>query len=559
MNRKLIEKADALLRKERGTVHKDPGGRITICLVYPNTYHVGMSNLGFQGIYGLLNRRNDVVCERAFLPDQADIEVYRRSKTPLFSLESKRPLDRFDIIAFSVSFENDYPNLITMLDLANIPFRSSERNRYHPLLMAGGTCLSFNPEPLAPFFDTVFIGEADESLQEFLDLYKNSGSRAALKKGALRIEGVYVPEYYSVTCGSEGTIAVREALNGAPARITRRYLKDLSCSLLNTAIITPESEFSNMYLIEAMRGCPWSCRFCLVGHLYNPPRRKAPDTIRAEIEEGKQRLVPPEPPFNKGEKGELKIGLIGPSLSDYPSLHDILCIEGVDFSITSLRASSRSAELVQLLKGHKSVSIAPEAGTARLRSVINKKITEKDIMDTSQLLFDAGIENLRLYFMIGLPTEEHADIEGIIELSRRVRDLTKKGTVTLSISTFVPKPFTPFQWHPMEPLVSVKEKLKRIKKALREIRGMRVLHDVPKYAYMQGLFSRGDRSIADVLVAMATTDDWKKACAASGINEDFYIFRKRSRDEVLPWDFIDTGTSKETLWAEYLEALSAAS
>ena len=548
MNRKLVEKAKALLAAEKGTILKDPLGRMTVCLVYPNTYHVGMSNLGFQGIYGLLNSRDDVVCERAFMPDADDIEIHRKSNTPIFSIESHRPLDRFDIVAFSVSFENDYPNILRILDLSKIPFVPQDRNKYHPLLIAGGVCLSFNPEPVAPAFDAVFIGEAEESLSEFLDVYKKTGrgagdeGREEIKKEAMQIEGVYIPEFYSVVHGEDGTIRERVAADNAPEKIRRRYLKDLSASPVTTAIITSGTEFSGMYLIEAMRGCPWNCRFCLVGHLYNPPRKKTPEAVREEIAAAKSLTS--------------RIGIVGPSLSDYPHIGDILCAEGVEFSITSLRASGKSAGLVNLLKGHKSVSIAPEAGTERLRKIVNKRISEKDILDTSSLIFGAGIENLRLYFMIGLPGETMEDVEGIVELVRKIRGLSERGGISLSVSTFVPKPFTPFQWRRMEQLDSIKKKLGFIKKELRDLKSVRVMHDVPKYAHMQGLFSRGDRRIFKVLESMVVSDDWTKACRDAGIDRNFFLFRDRRYDEALPWDFIDTGAPKEKLWAEYAGALA---
>ena len=553
MNRKLVEKARALLSKERGTVFKDPGGRINVCLVYPNTYHVGMSNLGFQGVYGLLNRRDDVVCERAFLPDEGDIGIHRRTGAPVFSLESGRPLERFDIVAFSVSFENDYPNVLRILDLSKIPFLPGERNAYHPLLIAGGVCPSFNPEPLAPVFDAIFIGEAEESLREFLDVYRKvmgqgaeKDFRGALMENAAAVEGVYVPGFYSLAYEADGRIAGRTASGGAPASIKRRCVRDLSLSGVTTAIVTSESEFSGMFLVEAMRGCPWGCRFCLVGHLYSPPRKKDKESIMEEIRTARGMTS--------------KIGLVGPSLTDYPHIREVLCVEGVDFSITSLRASGKSAGLVELLKGHRSVSIAPEAGTERMRRVIRKRVTEEDILGASKLIFDAGIESLRLYFMIGLPTETMEDVSGIVELVKKIRDTSGRGTITLSVSTFVPKPFTPFQWHPMEPLGSVKEKLHFIKKSLRGMRSVRVLHDVPKYAHMQGLFSMGDRRVFPVLKAMAAaegaSDDWMKACADTGVDRDFYISRKKEFGETLPWDFIDAGISKEKLWAEYILALS---
>jgi len=546
MNRALIEKADAFLSAEQGTAFKDPGGRISICLIYPNTYRVGMANLGFQGVYGLLNSRDDVVCERAFLPDEEDLVLHKKTGTPLFSLESKRPVSTFDIAAFSVPFENDYPNILRILDAAKIPFLSSMRDRFHPLLIAGGVCPSFNPEPVAPVFDVMFIGDAEESLNEFMEKYKaamHTGQvKEAAKKTALSIEGVYVPDYYAVQYHNDGTLAERVPLHEAPVTVMRRYFGGLSSASVTTAIVSAESEFSNMYLIEAMRGCPWSCRFCLVGHMYRPLRKKAIPDIKDEILRAKQYTG--------------KVGLIGPSLTDYAHIKEVLGIRGVDFSITSLRASAKSVELVELLKGHKSISIAPEAGTERMRKVIDKKVTENDILETSARILQTGVENLRLYFMIGLPTETQEDISGIVELARKIRRTSKRGTLVLSISTFVPKPFTPFQWHAMGPPGVVKEKLKFIKKTLRSDGNVKVFHDVPKYAYLQGLFARGDRRVFKVIEAMSKNDNMKKACSETGIDIDFYLFRKRGFEEILPWDFIKSDTMKERLWEEYESALS---
>jgi radical SAM superfamily enzyme YgiQ (UPF0313 family) len=542
VSRKLKEKINSLLSKEKGTVYKDPGGKINIALVYPNTYYVGMSNLGFQGVYGILNRMDEVVCERVFLPGDEDMEEYIRTDTELFSMESKRTLSRFDIVAFSVSFENDYPNILKILKLSKLPFRSSERKPYHPLLIMGGVCAFFNPEPVADFFDICFIGEAEEMLPEFLDVYKSSSVRSEILKKSTTLEGLYVPQFYSISYDMEGKISGRQGSEDAPEIIKRRYLKDVTKSGIETSIITRETEFSEMYLIEAMRGCPWSCRFCVAGHVYNPFRKKALQALGNEIGMALARTK--------------RIGLIGSSLSDYPDIKEILKIPEVDFSITSLRASAKSAELVGLLRGHKSVSIAPEAGTERLRKAINKKITEEDILQTSELILSQAIETLRLYFMVGLPTETREDIAGIVDLVKKIRERAPKGNITLSVSTFVPKPFTPFQWHPMENPSEIKERLKMIKNGLLTIKGIKVFHDVPKYAYMQGLFSQGDRRVSKAIEKMLEIQDWRKAAGAAGIKESFYIFRKKEFQEVLPWDFIDVGIEKERLWAEYQEALS---
>ncbi|OGW36350.1 MAG: hypothetical protein A2Y97_05995 [Nitrospirae bacterium RBG_13_39_12] len=541
MSRRLKEKIDSLLSKEKGTVHKDPGGRVNIALVYPNTYHVGMSNLGFQGIYGFLNNMRDVVCERVFLPEDKDVGEYVRTHTKLFSMESKRPLDRFDIVAFSVSFENDYPNIAKIFELSGLPLRSSGRDYGYPLIIMGGVCAFFNPEPVADFFDIIFIGEADEMLAEFLNCYKSSGNRAEVFNNSLNIKGLYIPCFYSLSYDAEGKIVERRKTEDAPENIKKRHLKDISESKIRTSIITSETEFTEMVLIEAMRGCPWNCRFCVACKIYNPPRKKNLQAVKNEIQ--------------MALSGTKRIGLIGPSLSDYPYVKDVLKIPGVYFSITSLRASAKSAELVSLMKGHRSVSIAPEAGTVRLRKVINKRITEEDILETSELLFAEGIETLRLYFMVGLPTETREDIKGIVDLVKKIRDITAKGNITLSISTFVPKPFTPFQWHSMEKPFEIKERLKVIKKGLLSIKGIKVFHDVPKFAYMQGVFSMGDRRVSEIIEAMSGIQEWMKAAEAAGIDKDFYIFRKKEFNEILPWDFIDMGISKQKLWDEYQEAL----
>jgi radical SAM superfamily enzyme YgiQ (UPF0313 family) len=534
MSRKLSQRAKDLLSKETGTVFKPEGGRVKVCLVYPNTYHVGMSSLGFQGVYTLLNERDDTYCERAFLPEPVDVEEHRRTGTELFSLETGRPLGRFDIIAFSVSFENDYPNVLKILELANIPLEAGERTDLHPLVAMGGVSAFSNPEPLAPFVDVVFVGEAEEMLHEFMDEFASASTREEVFERAVGIEGVYLPSFYEVRYGGDGLISGRVPHGPAPETIRRRWVRDLSERPMRPLIVTPETEFSRMYLIEAQRGCPWSCNFCLAGHVFNPPRRKTPESLAAEVEASRRSTE--------------RVGLIGPSLSDYPGIEDVVSLEGVDFSITSLRASRKSAALVEHLKGRKSVSIAPEAGTRRLRDVIRKGITDEDIMEAAGLIFEQGVERLRLYFMVGLPTEKEEDAEGIVALVSSIRRASKRGKLVLTLSTFVPKPFTPFQWHPMERMETVKERLKIVKKGLQRTRDVSVFHDVPKYAYMQGLFSVGDRRVARVLKTMLGTEDWRRAAGEAGVDPDFSIFRHKTFTENLPWDFIDAGVDKKRLW-----------
>jgi radical SAM superfamily enzyme YgiQ (UPF0313 family) len=542
MNRRLTKKTGLLISKEKGTIFKDPGGRVNIALCYPNCYSVGMSSLGFQGIYGYLNSLNNIVCERVFFPDQEDFENLRKTRGELLSLESGRSLSHFDIIAFSVSFENDYPNVLRMLKMARIPARSEDRKHQYPLVAMGGVCAFFNPEPLADFMDIIFVGEADEMLGEFLSVFSASGGREALLEAVTRIAGIYVPGFYNVGYDDAGCISVRSSSHNAPEVIRKRAISDLSKSIVKTSIITPEAEFSDMYLIEVMRGCPWTCRFCVAGHIYRPVRKKGIAELSEEVRDAVMQTH--------------RVGLIGPSLSDYPHAEEVLRMEGVDFSITSLRASAKSAVLVQLMKGHKSISIAPEAGTQRLRDVINKKISDNDIFETARTILESDVNILRLYFMIGLPTETMDDIDGIVSLVSAIRRNTRKGYIRLSVSTFVPKPFTPFQWHPMEPLKSLKEKLRRIKKGLIHEKGVRVLHDMPKDAHLQGLFALGDRRVGKVIEQIATEDFDVIKKGSADIDIAHYIFRQKDFSEPLAWDFIDAGVAMKYLWEEYQKALA---
>ncbi|MGE5893744.1 MAG: radical SAM protein [bacterium] len=542
MKKSLVRRYRDLLSAETGTVFKDPGGKINICLVYPNTYSVGMSNLGFTGLYTLLNERDDVVCERAFLPDPEDILDFKKTGTPLVSLESGRPLTEFHVIGFSVSFENDYPNVVRILDLARMKPVAADRGTSGPLVIMGGPCSFMNPEPLAPFVDVVFVGEAEEMFHDFFEVLKQKNAREEILLFLAGHGGFYIPAFYEPVYDDAGMIAsVRKRVDHIPGRIQRRFLKNLDSPVLRSAITTPKTEFKDMFLLEAMRGCPFSCRFCAAGHIYNPPRQRNSEILKGEI--GRAR-----------ERG-LRVGLIAPSLSEYTDIEKVLSLEGVHFSITSLRASRRSGEILSLLKDKRSISIAPEAGTQRLRDVINKKVTEEDILTTVKLIFESDMRTLRLYFMIGLPTESDEDIQGIVTLTKNIRALSKKGNISLTLSNFVPKPFTPFQWHPMVEMEIVKKRITMIKKGLFSLKGVSIGHDVLKDSYMQGLFAMGDRRMSAVLLRMLGQKDWSKACGEAGIDPRFSIFRQKSFDEYLPWDFIDNGISKEKLWEEYRKAI----
>ncbi len=555
MSRHLKEKADALLSAERGTIYKAHGGEVEIALAYPNTYHVGMSNLGVHQIYSILNKRPDTVCERVFLPDDEDIEEFAKTGMTLFCLESKRSVKEFDILAFSVSFEQDYLNILEMLRLSGVPIYKEERTHEDPLVVFGGVCSFFNPEPLTDFFDLVIVGEGEEVAGEFVEVFKKErgGKRNELLSALSGIPGVYVPEFYDVLYNEDGTILERKTLEpAAPDRIIKRTVHSINRLPAANAILTPNTEFGSMYLSEITRGCGRHCRFCMAGYIYLPPRTLGIDAAKAQAERADDLCG--------------KTGLVGAALSDYPEIGELCsAIEG-GVSVSSLRADSVSEALIERLakSGHKTISIAPEAGSERLRKVINKGIAEEDILRAADMIFGSGIPNLKLYFIIGLPTETQEDVEAIISLAEKVREVQLKharpmgriGRITLSVNSFVPKPFTPFQWEPMEPAESLNKKFRLLERAVKKIGNMNIIHDLPKWEYVQALLSRGDRRIGKLIrTAHEYAGDWRKAAKETGMDTDFFVYRRRGFDEVLPWDFIDIGVRKEYLINEYGRAL----
>ncbi len=545
ISKKLNHKVTMLLSGEKGTVCKDHGGKLRICLVYPNTYHIGMSNLGFRIVYSLFNKRDDVVCERAFLPDNDVIDEHIRTGTPLFSLESRRSLiSFFDVIAFSISFENDYPNVLKILDLIKLPFYSSERDERHPLLIMGGPCTFMNPEPLADFFDVIFVGEAEALTDKFIDTFNKSSDRMFLYQELVDFAGFYVPSLYETEYNSLGSIKRRSTLLSAPEKIKKAVTANSDFIDAAGQLIGEKTEFSNMHLIEAMRGCIWKCRFCAVGRIYNPVKTRSLESIVKEIS------------LRQGITS--KVGVISPSLTDYPHVKELLCLENIEFSITSLRADKKSSDILSLIKNKNSVSIAPEAGSERLRKVINKKITSSDIIETSRRILESGIRTLRLYFIIGLPTETDDDIEEAVILINKIRETSPKGNIVASVSTFVPKPFTPFQWHPMAERDTIKRRLKILRDNLKT-KSIKIFHEAPKHSYMQGLFSIGDRRISKIIEYISKDMDLQGACRLAGIDPEFYISRKRLSHEIMPWDFIDNSTDKVSLLKEYRKALSVRS
>jgi radical SAM superfamily enzyme YgiQ (UPF0313 family) len=556
MSWKLKKKAQSLLAAEQGTVYRDWGGRVSIALVYPNTYAVGMSNLGFQTIYRHLNALPDVVCERVFMSEPADLEEMRRTSTPPMSLESQRPLTDFQLIGFSVTYEGDYVNVLRLLDQAGIPLRAADRRPHDPLILMGGVCAFSNPEPIAPFMDFIVVGEGEELVGELMQAYREGyRERETFLDGLVRVPGVYVPDRHDVTYAGDGTVAEVKALRGAPEIVVKRRLRQVDQFRTIAAVKTPNAEYGHMALVEVGKGCGRGCRFCLEGQVYRPVRHRSVAALRETI-------------ADLAAQGEKRIGLVGACVSDYPWIGDLLKIvedNGMELSISSLRADSLTDDLVASLArgGHRTLTMAPEAGTERLRRAIRKAITDEQIFAACDLVRARGIPNLKTYFMIGQPTETAEDVAAIPELARRMLERLRVldpggkpfGKLTLSISSFVPKPWTPFQWAPFDGVESLGAKLETIKRGVRTFSNVRVLHENPREAALQALLARGDRRVGDFLALAARLDgDWRRALREWEGDAGFYTTRERAAGERMPWDHFDVGVKKTGLLREWERA-----
>lgn len=559
MNRKdLIDQLQELYKDEDSRVTVNPHAGQKVAIVYPNTYFVGMSNLGLHIIYEEINLRNDSVCERIFLPEKKELEAYDKTKTPLMSVETQRPMHQFDVVAFDVTFEMDYFHIPLMLRHGRVPIMGKDRTEFDPIVIAGGPCATFNPEPFADFIDAFIIGEGEGIVSRVLDIIRDGKMEGLDRHTILRqladISGVYVPSLYVPIYSEDGEFKGYDIAEGVPKTIKRHF--EMLTSGGETVVATNYTEFGAMYIIEVARGCGRHCRFCMAGYCFRVPRVRPLDILKEGVE--------------RAEKLGKKVGLMGAAISDYPEVDELVnYIRSKDmrYSCASLRADSLTQAVVDGLadSGQKTITIAPETGSERLRRVINKGISEEHLQNAATLSAKSGIQHMRLYIMIGLPTETDEDIEAIVGLAERTQAHMEKvgckGRLTLSINPFIPKPFTPFQWMAMDNQKVVEKKLQYIKKALQKNRRIEVLVESPKEAYIQGVLARGDRRLGAVIAACAAdrgSKSFKSEMKAAGLDMDNMNYRERSFDEFLPWSHLDMGMQEGYLEMEWQRSLDEA-
>jgi len=545
-----------LLSTEKGRITKK-SAVLRVALGFPNTYEVGMSNLGFQTIYRLFNQMNQVVCERFFL---FDFPPYRGSRT----LESDRNIKDFDLIAYSIPFELDYPHVLKLLKSSGIPLLSSQRKTNTPLLIAGGMAPTLNPEILAPFFDCLFIGESEDVLEEFMEQYFKLHLRKTSKESLLfeltKIKGVYVPRFYQMSYHSDGSVKGIKIKEGVPSVIQRRSV-NLTGVETFSPITSPYAHFKNSLLIEMGRGCSHRCRFCAAGFIYQPCRFYNSKSVLSQVK--------------KYAKDSQHVGLIGSLISDHPELENIcetLYRNGFEIGTSSLRVDMISPKLLKILvdSGMRTLTIAPEVGTEKMWRVIKKNINREAVLKSVKLAWEALIPNLKLYFIIGLPFEEEKDMDAIVDLIHQVhrifiedhtpsqvRDNRKKGLrkLKLSINPFIPKPHTPFQWCGMDQEKEIKRKLNKVFGGVKGLKGVYLERKSIRQAILQGLFSLGNRKVGEGLFYtieenLSFRQAWKKA----DVDPNSIVFKPKKLNSLLPWDIIDSGVSKSFLIKELEKA-----
>lgn len=515
-----------------------------------------MANLGFQAVYRILATTPGIVCERVFLAEDGS-----RPQTE----ESGRSPAEFDILAFSLSFESDYPNIVRILDSAGIPARAAARRdseRGWPMLLAGGPATFLNPEPVAPFFDLFLIGEGEEMIAE---AFAGAGgwadvSRERILEEMSRVEGAYRPDHHEEIYDGEGHLSQRRQANGAKSTVTRRYVRNLDAFPTATSIVAPGSVFGDYYLVEASRGCEWGCRFCAAGFMYRPVRHRSAESLTAQALEG----LP--------NSAAATVGLVGAEMASHPGIASTcerIVAAGGRPSPSSLKADQISPRLAKVIAGSgaKSVTIAPEAGSERMRRVINKNLTEPEVLRAADLMVGDGVDSLKLYFMCALPTETNADLDGICDLAAKIRDRMmghgrkrgRVGRITVSLNPFVPKPWTPFQWDPMVPVGVAQAKIAYIRRRTGRMPNVDLDADSPREAYMQTLLSRGDRRVAAVIEALARTERgwWQELSEIRRGNHpgidldlDAFVHREYPEHALFPWDFIDHHIERSYLWLE---------
>ena len=574
-----VEKPERYIGHEVNSCIKDPDSvRVRFAMCFPDVYEIGMSHLGIKILYDIINKQPWALCERAFMPWPDMADGLRRENLPLFSLESRQPLSCFDIVGFTLQYEMCYTNILEMLDLADIPIYSSDR-KDGPIIMAGGPC-AYNPEPLAPFIDVFQIGDGEEMMLEAITCVRDckaaGKSRLETLRSLAHIEGIYVPAFYEASYNDDGTLSSFIPTDSSAPRIVRRcVVTDLDHASYPSAFIVPYTEaIHDRIVLEIMRGCTRGCRFCQAGMLYRPVRERSVETLLRQAEE------------LENATGYEEISLSSLSSGDYSNLTELVTAlierykdKKVRVSLPSMRLDSivkQSLEETQKIR-KSGLTLAPEAGTQRLRDVINKGVTEEDLIRAVKDAFETGWSTVKLYFMIGLPTETEEDLAGIGVLARDVintyfsvpKSIRAKGLrVTCSASTFVPKAFTPFQWQAQDEYDTIIRKQKELADILHQVKGVNFNWHEPELSMLEACFARGDRRLAEVLYHA-----WKKGCRMDawseylrfdlwleafkdcGLDPTFYANRMRGEKELLPWDFIDAGVTKAYLWREWQRAL----